>query len=348
MAGTKNLTVGRPLQLILGFAFPLLFGFVFQQLYNVVDSLVVGNVLGTEALAAVSSSGSLIFLLIGFFSGAFTGAGVVISRAWGARDHEKVSRAVHTMLAFGLSSGLLLTVVGLILTPVILRLMGTPEAVLPNSILYFRIYFSGVMTVVLFNVCSGIFQAVGDSRRPLLFLVVSSCTNVVLDLLFVAVLDMGIGGAALATVLSQGVSAALGLWSLSHAQESYRIRLHRIRFHMAELKELLHMGIPSGMQNSIISLANLVVQSHVNSFGANAMAGCGAYSKIEGFGFLPVTSFCMAITTFVGQNLGAGQYDRAKKGAKFGIASCVVLAECIGVLIYWQAPNLVALFENSP
>lgn len=348
MSKAQQMTEGSIWRHIVTFALPVFGGQLFQQLYNVVDSLVVGNVLGKEALAAVTTSGSLIFLLVGLFSGIFIGAGVVVSRAWGARDAHGVSKAVHTMLAFGLASGVLLTVVGVIMTPIILQWMGTPEDVLPNSITYFRIYFSGVMTIILFNVTNGIFQAVGDSRHPLFFLIISSCTNVVLDLLFVAVLNMGVAGAAFATVISQGISAFLGLRNLCRSTEAFRIQFSKIRFHKQQLYDLLRMGVPSGIQNSIISLANIVVQTHVNAFGSIAMAGCGAYSKIEGFGFLPVTSFSMALTTFIGQNLGAKQYDRARKGARFGVLCCITLAELMGLLIYHFIPLFISAFEQTP
>ena len=333
---------------IVRFALPVLMGQLFQQLYNVVDSLVVGNVCGPDALASVTSSGSLIFLMVGMLSGIFMGAGVVVSRYWGARDEEGVSRAVHTMLAFGIVAGAAFTLIGTLTTPVILRWMGTPDEVMPGSVLYFRIYFSGVLTVVLYNVSNGIFQAVGDSKHPLYFLICASCINVVLDLLFVAGFGWGVGGAALATVISQGVSAFLGLYALSHVTQAYRIRLSMLRFHPGMLRRILAMGIPSGVQNSIISIANIVVQSHVNSFGAMAMAGCGAYAKAEGFGVLPVTSFSMALTTFVGQNLGAERYERVRKGACFGVITCAALAECIGLAIYALIPTLVSAFNATP
>lgn len=346
--GTGRMTEGSIPRHIVSFALPVFLGQLFQQLYNVVDALVVGNVLGPEALAAVTSSGSLIFLLVGMFNGIFIGAGVVVSQYWGARDEEHVFQAVHTMLAFGLIAGAVLTGIGVALTPTILRWMGTPEEVMPNSVLYFRIYFGGVLTIILYNVSNGIFQAVGDSRHPLYFLIVSSCTNVLLDLLLVAVCGFGIAGAAVATVISQGVSALLGLRRLHHATEAFRLDWKKVRFHPGMLGQILKMGIPSGVQNSIISLANIVVQSHINSFGALAMAGSGAYAKVEGFGFLPVTSFSMALTTFIGQNLGARRHDRVKKGARFGVLACACMSELLGLLIYWLIPTLIAAFNDTP
>lgn len=317
--GTKLLE-GSIWKGIVAFAIPLFLGNLFQQLYNTVDSLIVGNFLGSDALAAVSSSGSLIFLLVGFFNGIAVGAGVVISRYFGARDYENLKKAVHTDVAFGLVSGLLLTVIGMFLAPQILVLMGTPESVLPNSILYFRIYFAGSLAFVMYNIVMGILQAVGDSRHPLYYLIFSSIVNIVLDLLFVGVLRMGVGSAALATAISQAASALLCFIRLVRTNDIYQVKIREIRFHPAQLRQIISFGLPSGLQNSIISIANIVVQSNINKFGVMAVAGCGVYSKIEGFAFLPITCFAMALTTFIGQNLGARQYDRAKKARRSGLS----------------------------
>ncbi len=273
-----NMTQGSIWQLMVCFAIPIFLGNLFQQFYNVADTFIVGNVLGTEAMAAVGSSGNLIFMLIGFFQGVFVGAGVVVSRFWGARDHENVSIAVHTSVAFAIVAGLVLTLVGVLLTPTILDWMHTPADVLPNSIEYFRVYFGGVIFAVLYNAVNGIFQAVGDSRHPLYFLIISAMLNVALDLLFVGVLGMGVGGAAFATVISQAVSAFLGLRKLMKATESYRLIPRKIRFNGRMLQKVLYIGIPSGLQNAVIALANVVVQTNINDFGALAQAGCGAYS----------------------------------------------------------------------
>ena len=344
---TTLMTEGPVWRRIVSFALPVFWGNLFQQLYNVVDSLVVGNFVGSEALAAVGSSGTLIFLLVGFFGGLFTGASVVISRYFGARDQQNVQKAVHTAMAFGLCSGVLLTVLGVAVTPSILRLIGTPEKVLPNSIVYFRIYFAGFVAMSLYSTCNGIFQAVGDSRHPLYYLIFSSITNVVLDLLFVAVFGWGVAGAAVATLISQFVSAVLALRRLTHVQEEYRVELKKVRMDGPMLREILHMGIPSGVQNSIIAFANIVVQSSINMYGDMAVAGCGAYSKIEGFGFLPITSCALALSTFVSQNLGAKKYDRAKKGAVFGVIVCLVLSELVGLAVYLGAPTLIAAFNGA-
>lgn len=332
---------------IVSFAIPIFLGNLFQQLYNTVDSLIVGNFLGSEALAAVSSSGSLIFLLVGFFNGIAMGAGVVISKYFGAKDFEHLGKAVHTDVAFGLAAGILLTMLGMFLAPQILVLMGTPESVLPNSIAYFRTYFAGSLAFVMYNIVMGILQAVGDSRHPLYYLIFSSMINVLLDLLFVGMFRWGVAAAAFATVISQASSALLCFFRLMRTKDVYQVRIREIRFHAGMLRQIIGIGLPSGMQNSIISIANIVVQSNINKFGVMAVAACGAYSKIEGFAFLPITCFAMSLTTFIGQNLGARQYDRAKRGAGFGILCSVTLAELVGVAVYFLIPNLAAAFDDS-
>ncbi len=345
---TEPMTQGPIWKRITYFALPILLGNLFQQMYNTADSLIVGNFLGKNALAAVSSTGSLIFMLIGFLSGIAIGAGVVISRYFGGNKLEEMSQAVHTTVAFGLVAGVVMTAVGVGLSPQILRWMDTPENVMYNSQLYLSIYFMGSLGSVMYNVCVGIMQAVGDSRHPLYYLIVSSVVNVVLDLFFIAVLGMGVDGAAWATIIAQYVSAIMCLWRLLRVKDSYRVELRRIRFHWDMLKRVVRFGLPSGVQNSIIAIANVVVQSNINHFGDAAMAGVGAYSKIEGFGFLPITSFTMAMTTFVGQNLGAGQIERTKRGARFGTITSVLLAELIGVAVFIFAPQLIATFDTSP
>lgn len=342
------MTEGPIWKRIIAFAIPLFLGNLFQQLYNTADSLIVGNFLGSDALAAVSSSGSLIFLLVGFFNGIAVGAGVVIARYFGAHDSENVQKSIHTTIAFGILSGILLTVIGLWLAPQILIWMGTPEDILVNSTIYFRIYFCGSLAFVLYNIFVGILQAVGDSRHPLIYLIISSIVNIVLDLLFVGVFHLGVGSAALATIISQFTSAVLCLIHLQKAPAEYRVSIRKIRIHFPLLKQIVNNGLPAGFQNSIIAFANVIVQSNINSFGKMAVAGCGAYSKIEGFGFLPITCFALALTTFISQNLGAKEYDRAKKGAKFGILCSICMAELVGIFIFVFSPTLIAAFNNDP
>lgn len=344
--GTKLLN-GSIWKGIVSFAIPLFLGNLFQQMYNTADSLIVGNILGSDALAAVSSSGSLIFLLVGFFNGIAVGAGVVISKYFGAKDYENLKKAVHTDVAFGLVAGVLLTVIGMALAPQILVWMGTPEEVLPNSILYFRMYFAGSLAFVMYNIVMGILQAVGDSRHPLYYLIFSSIINVALDLLFVGGFGWGVASAAAATAISQAASALLCFIRLVRTKEVYQVDVREIRFHRTQLRQIIQIGLPSGMQNSIISIANIVVQSNINKFGVMAVAGCGVYSKIEGFAFLPITCFAMSLTTFIGQNLGARQLERAKKGAVFGIFCSMSLAELVGLCVFFLMPYLAAAFDNS-
>ena len=343
----NNLTEGSIWRKILFFALPILLGQIFQQLYNTFDSLIVGKFLGDQALAAVSSSGSLIFMLVGFFQGVAIGAAVIIAKEYGAKNYKTMRLAIHTDVAFGLTAGMLLTVLGVVFTPTILRWMNTPADVLPQSVEYFRFYFCGAIFTVMYNIFVGILQAVGDSRHPLYYLILSSLVNVVLDLILVGGFRLGVGAAALATTISQGLSAILCLIQLLRSNGEYKLRLREIGFHWNSLKNIIRFGLPSGIQNSVIALANLVVQTNINGFGQAAMAGCGAYFKIEGFAFLPVTCFAQALTTFVGQNLGARRYDRVKKGVRFGMICSMSLAEVIGITFWLLAPVLVGLFSNS-
>lgn len=349
MGETKTrMTEGPIWKILLRFALPLLLGNLFQQLYNAVDAFVVGNFDSKAALAAVTSSGSLCFLVIGFFQGVFVGASVIISRYYGAQDSEGVDRAVHTTVIFSLLLGSVLSVFGVLFTPTILGWMGTPDNVMPNSVAYFRIYCAGLLGLVLYNTANGIFQAMGDSRHPLYYLITASLINIVLDLVFVAGFQMGVSGAALATVIGQAFSALLGFARLMSGKCPVRISLRKLRLDKSIFVRIFRLGLPSGVQNSVISIANVFIQSNINAFGDNAMAGSGSYFKIEGFVFLPITSLALALTTFVSQNLGAGQPERAKQGAKLGIAASMVLAELTGVLFLLVAPFLIGLFNHEP
>ena len=342
------MTEGSISKKIILFALPIFLGNLFQQLYNVVDSLVVGNILGKEALAAVSSTGSLIFLIIGFIGGIFVGAGVIISRYFGAKNEERVSVAIHTTIAFGLIAGIFITFIGVVFSPLFLKLMETPDDVFNDAVTYLRIYFAGGIGIVMYNACMGIFQAVGDSKHPLYYLITAAITNTVLDILFVAVLDFGIGGAAIATTISQFLSAILGFVKLTKVDDVHKLYIRKIKIDSKMLTSLLKMGFPTGVQNSVIAFANVIVQSSINQFGSVAMAGSGSYTKLEGFAFLPITSFSVALTTFIGQNLGAKKYDRARQGARFGIIAGMSLAEAIGLLIWIFAPALIGIFNSDP
>ena len=342
------MTTGSIQRNIISFALPIFIGSLFQQLYNTTDSLVVGNFVGKEALAAITSCAPMIFLLVGLFQGIFVGAGVVISTYFGSEDDASVRKAIHTAVAFGLASSLVLTFLGYFLSPHILRWMGTPDSVFENANTYIRIYFLGIGSLILYNTAAGILRALGDSRHPLYFLIIASILNIVLDILFVAVFHLGIAGTAYATIISQTVSVFFSFRMLFTSNEIYRIELRRIRFHDSMLPKILKIGIPSGIQNSVTSLANLFVQASINLFGATAMAGNGSFLRIQAFALIPVTSFALALTTFTGQNLGAGKLDRVRKGARFGILFSMVLAESIGLFLYFNAGTLISFFSRDP
>lgn len=342
----RDLTEGPIGRGILAFAIPLFLGQLLQQLYNVADAWVVGNFANNNAFAAVSSTGSMTFLIIGFFNGVATGGGVVISKYFGAKNYDAVEKTVHTNFLFGIIASLLATVVGFLMAPWLLTVMKTPADVMPESLTYLRIYFSGVSTIIMYNIGMAIMRALGDSIHPLYYLVLSSVVNVVLDLLFVAVLGFGVAGAGIATVIAQGLSAVLCIIRMCRIDGVGRLRLSALKYYPQYMGEVIVQGLPNGIQNSVISIGNMVVQTNINSFGSYAMSGVGAYSKIEGFAFLPITSMSISLPTFIGQNLGAKKYDRAKKGAAFGIVSGVVLAEVIGVIVYLFAPQLLRFFVN--
>ena len=333
---------------LLLFSVPLLLGNLFQQMYNAVDSVVVGQNLGSQALAAVGSSAPVINLLVSFFMGLSVGAGVIISRYFGARNKEMLQDAVHTSMGLTIAAGIVMTVVGVAISPLVLEWVGTPDDVMTNSVLYLRIYFLGILSVMIYNMGSGILRAVGDSKNPLYFLIISSLTNVVLDIVFIVYLHMGIEGAAWATLISQTISAVLIILLLCKTKEDYQMRLSRLRCHKQMLIEIVRIGLPSGIQNAIVSFSNVIVQSNINSFGSLAMAGCGAYTKIDGFAILPVMSFSMALTTFTGQNMGAQKYDRVKQGAKTGILMSVITIVSISALLLILGPEVLKIFSDDP
>ena len=343
-----SMTEGTVWKKLVWFAIPILLGNLLQQLYNAVDSLVVGNFCGNEALAAVSSSMSMQHLFIGFFQGVFIGASVLISRCFGAKDEEGMDETIHTTFVFALILGVILSILGVCFTPTILRWMDTPENVMPNSVIYFRIYCLGLLGMVLYNTTNGIFNALGDSKRPLYYLMISSATNVVLDLIFVGPLGMGVAGAALATTIAQLLSALLGLRYLMSGRFIVQIKFSHLSLKWKVLKQIILLGLPSGVQNSINAMANLVVQSNINAFGDLAMGGCGSYSKLQGFVFVPVMSMSLALTTYVGQNMGAKKPERVKQGIRQGMMISVTMAEVFGIFLFFFAPQLIRMFSQDP
>ena len=342
------MTTGNITRHIIAFAFPLLIGNIFQQLYNTVDTWVVGRYVSNEAYAAVGTIGPVINMLIGFFMGLSSGAGVVISQYYGAKRYEDVQKTVHTAIVMTLALGVVFTIIGLGMTPYMLRLMKTPENVLPESTAYLRIYFSGIMGLMLYNIGAGILRAVGDSQRPFYFLVVCALMNTVLDLLFVLVFKMGVEGVALATILSQCISAVLVMITLLRTGECIKLRLSKLRIHWQMLGKIFRVGIPAAIQMAITSFSNIFVQSYINFFGDNCMSGWTTYAKVDQLLFLPMQSIALASTTFVGQNLGCNQVKRAKQGVTqalfLALGSTAILM--IPVLIF--AEPVVAFFNNKP
>lgn len=343
----KDLTEGPIVFGILTFAIPMFLGQLLQQLYNIADAWVVGNFADNNAFAAVSSTGSMIFLIVGFFSGVSIGGGVIISKYFGAKQTENVKIAVHTNIIMGIISSVIATIVGVLIAPKLLLLMKTPADVLPESTLYLRIYFAGVSTIVMYNIGMSVMRALGDSIHPLYYLAFSSIVNIVLDVIFVAWFKWGVAGAAIATVISQGLSALMCMVRLMKEEGPGKLERRYMHYYPDMMKEVVVQGLPTGIQNSVISIGNVVVQTNINSFGAFAMSGAGAYSKIEGFAFLPITSMSMSLPTFIGQNLGAKKYDRAKKGAFFGILSGVVVAELIGVGVFLFGKTFLGFFTED-
>ena len=343
-----NMTEGPIVKGILLFALPIFIGQLLQKLYNMVDAWVIGNFADNNAFAAVSSAGSTIFLIVGLFNGISIGGGVIISKYYGAGEKENVVKAIHTNFLFGIIASVLATAVGLLFVPKLLQWMNIPESVMPDSLRYFGIYFAGVSTVIMYNICMSIMRALGDSIHPLYYLMISSGINVVLDLLFVAVFHWGVAGAAIATVISQGVSVVMCIVKMCRSTEYTRLDFKKLHFYKGIMAEVIKQGLPAGIQNSVSSVGNVVVQSNINAFGAFAMAGVGAYAKFENLLHLPIMSMSLALPTFISQNLGAKKYDRAKKGAKFGTVFGVVTTELLGILLYVGAPTMLRVFLDTP
>ena len=344
----KNLmTSGSIWKTILLFSLPLILGNLLQQTYNTIDSMIVGNYVGSNALAAVGSSTHLINLLISFSQGIAVGCGVLVSQSMGGSNQKNMRLAVHTSLALAVAFGLLISIMGYIFAPWLLEKMDTPAEVMGESIAYLRFFSFGLVFNIIYNMEAGILNAVGNSKRSLLYLGIASFTNVVLDFLLIKRFGMGVKGAAIATNISQALSAFLALLFLIRVPDIYKVHLSRIRIHKDMALNILKVGVPTAIQNTVISLSNVIMQSSVNVFGALPMAGFGAFVKIDGFNILPVLSLSMAITTFVGQNYGAGQIERIKKGMWTTLAMTVFYTIISGTLLYNFAPKLIGLFTKD-
>ena len=343
-----DMTQGSITRHIITFAFPLLVGNIFQQLYNTVDTWVVGNYVSNEAFSAVGSVGPIVNMLIGFFMGLSSGAGVVISQYYGARRYKEVHDTVHTAIVMTLVLGVAFTGIGLGMIPYMLRLMNTPANVLPESTAYLTIYFAGIMGLMLYNIGAGILRAVGDSQRPFYFLVVCAVVNTVLDLVFVLVFRMGVRGVALATIIAQGISAVLVLITLMRTDECIKLSIRDLKLHWNMLKKIITVGIPAAIQMAITAFSNIFVQSYINYFGADCMSGWTAYSKIDQLLFLPMQSIALASTTFVGQNLGRNLPDRARAGVRQSLTIAVISTVVLMVPVMVFAGPVVSFFNSKP
>lgn len=343
----RDMTQGSIVAQLIAFSLPLMLGNVFQMLYNTVDSVVVGNFVGTEALAAVGSTTMIVNILVFFFNGFSTGATVVIARRFGAGDRQELHTAIQTTMAATFILSVVFTVVGLLGVDPMLRFMATPDDVFDQAALYLRIYLAGFSGLVIYNMCSGILRAVGDTTRPLYFLVLTSLMNIVLDLLFVLKLNMGIDGVAYATIISQFISAGLTLALLTFSKDIYRMDWKDLHLNSKVVREIVAVGLPAGIQSIVTAVSNVFVQSYINAFQSQCMAGWAAYNKLDQFVMLPMQSLAMASTTFVSQNIGAGQEKRADKGAVVSVALCLAVTGVIVLLLMLLAAPAVALFTKD-
>ncbi len=344
----NGITEGVIWKQILLFFFPLLLGTFFQQLYNTVDAIIVGHFAGKEALSAVGgTTGALINVFVGFFVGISTGATVTISQFYGAKNQEEVCKGVHTAVAMALAGGGIIMVIGLVGAPAALRLMGTPEDIMPQSVTFIRIIFGGMMANLLYNMGAGILRAIGDSRRPLYILIASVALNIVLDLIFVMFLHWDVAGVGLATVISQIFSAVMICVRLMRTKDSYRLELKQVRFHREMLKRIIKIGLPAGIQSLMYSSSNVIIQADMNSFGTNTVAAWAAYTKIDGLFWMAMNSFGISITTFVGQNFGAGHYDRVRKGVRVCLGMAVSVAVGLSIVLYLGGAGVYGLFTTD-
>ncbi|NLZ36600.1 MAG: MATE family efflux transporter [Clostridiales bacterium] len=342
---SMNMTQGQILPLLVRFAIPILLGNIFQQLYNMVDTWVVGNYVSNEAFSAVGSVGPIINSLIGFFLGLSSGAGVMVSQYFGAGDEEDVSKTVHTAFIMTVVFAVLVTVAGFLFTPVFLNMMRTPPEVMPESLAYLRVYFAGISGLMLYNIGAAILQAIGDSRSPFVFLTISAALNIAGDLIFVLVFDMGVSGVAWATVIAQAISALLVIATLIKTDTCVKLRLSLLRFDREKFERIVSIGIPAGLQMAITSFSNIFVQSYINYFGADCMSGWTAYGKIDSVMILPMRAVSVAATTFAGQNIGVGDDERVKNGIKIAHRLSFVLLGISMLPVMLFAPQLVAFFN---
>ncbi|WP_300276579.1 MATE family efflux transporter [Peptacetobacter sp.] len=345
---SKNtMTEGSIFKTILIFSIPLILGNLLQQMYNTVDSIIVGNYVGSNALAAVGSSSSIIYLLIAFSQGISVGSGVIVSQAIGSKNKRDIQLSVHTSISISIVLGAILSILGFIFTPQLLKLMHTPNEVMVESVKYLRLYSIGLIFNVIYNMEAGILNSVGNSKRSLLYLGIASGINILFDLLFIKTLKLGVSGAAIATNISQAIACLITLLYLIRVSEDYKVIISKIKIHKDMAIKLIKIGLPRGIQNMVVSLSNVLIQSSVNIFGPVAMAGFGAYLKVDGFNILPVLSFSMASTTFTGQNYGAGKMDRVKKGMWITLIMSIVYTVVIGAVLLKNPSDVIHMFSQD-
>ncbi|MGI6071744.1 MAG: MATE family efflux transporter [Lachnospiraceae bacterium] len=342
---TMDLSQGPIFSRLMVFALPLLAGQVFQTLYNSVDSIVIGNFEGANALAAVTASGTISMIIIGFFNGMSAGSTAVFSRQFGAKQFKTLHDAIHTTVLFSFFMGIILAVAGVALTPQLLRITACPREVFDEALIYLRIYLIGVFFTSIYNTGASVLRAIGDSRSPFIFLVISSCMNIVLDIILVAVIPLGVAGVAIATVISQGASMILVFIKMMRLDDEYRLRFSHLMIDWMLLGEIVRMGLPAGIQSSITAVSNLFVQRYINSFSPLAIAGVGAAMRVDQFAGMPCAALGLAMTTFIGQNLGAGRNDRAHKSVGVATLSTIVFVAVISAPIYLFAPHLIRIFS---
>jgi len=345
-----DMTEGVIWKQLFWFFLPIIFGSLFQQLYNTADAVIVGNFVGKEALAAVGgTTGTFINLLVGFFTGLASGATVIIAQYYGAREHDALRRAIHTGVALGIAGGAVFMVIGLVFAPAILTAMRTPEEILPYAVTYMRIYFAGIVPGLLYNIGAGILRALGDSRRPLMVLIVCCACNVVLDLLFVLGLDMGVAGAGWATTISQAVSCVCVLYFLvTMREDACRLNIRQLRFDRISLSKIVQIGLPAGLQSTMYNISNIIIQMTVNDFGTDTIAAWTVYGKLDSVFWMTISAFGVSITTFVGQNFGARKFDRIRRGVKVCFGMSVIATVLISVAAVTCGPFILRLFNDDP
>ena len=344
----NSITQGVIWKQLLIFFFPILIGTFFQQLYNTVDTIVVGQYVGTNALAAVGTTGTLINLLVGFFVGVSSGATVIISQFFGAGDGKNVSKAVHTSIALALVGGLVIMVLGLLTARPSLVLLGVPEEILGDALTYMNVYYCGIIASMIYNVGTGVLRAIGDSRMPLYVLIVCCLVNIVLDLLFVVQFGMEVAGAAWATIISQAVSAILVILVLTRTSESYKLHLKKLRMDKVLVRRIVEIGLPAGLQSVMYNISNIIIQSSVNTLGTTTIAAYTAYSKIDSLFWMIMSAFGISITTFVGQNYGANKPKRVKRGVNVCLGMSFITTIILSLILYFFGVYIFRLFSSDP